>query len=249
MLPLIQKVIAQSMPTFPYDGPFEEPDQPDTQKKAVIKLTNASTKIEAGSTTKADVTIESESQEVSSYTITIMYDPEVLEVVDKSSSQAGIQVEFLDSFALEKTNTADNSEGKIKIIAEITGSAQTVNRRVAAIIFRGKSVGTSVVSVNKSQSSIKNQSNQDILGSTTSLNLTVTGESAQTTTTTTTTTTTISPTSTTIPGTSPTTTVPGELPESGIGDIAIIISLVLTGILMSLIGLRSFLDKKIRKIL
>lgn len=230
----IGKVHAQSAPTFQYEGPFEQPETPEpgpdpSTDNAQVKLTATSSSIQIGSTATCDLDIESSDREIKSYSINITFDPSVLEVVDSVPSQTGTQINFVDQFSTASYNSANNSEGNISITASITGSAQTINRRIAQITFRAKSSGTSIVSINKSQSSVKTDNEENVIGSTTSVNFSVTGQTVTTT----------SPISSTT-----TTTSPSQLPDSGIFDTLAALGSILAGLLMLFVGVKTVFIKK-----
>lgn len=216
---LIEQVFAQSEPTFPYDGPFENPVNPPPQNgQAVIKLSAASSAIQVNNTTTADIRIESGEEDIKSYSITITFNSSVLEVVDTNLSQVGVQINFQDTFSNATANTANNSAGTISLSATVSGAAQTINRRIAQITFKAKSSGTSVVSVNKTASSVLNGSNADVLASTTSVNITATGQTQ--------------------------TNNNNNLPQSGLINTAFTIGSALTAVLMLYVGIRTVIDIK-----
>lgn len=218
MSKLIQEVSAQSGPTFPYEGPFEDPGNITPGTQADITLTaNISTLQVSGSVT-CDLGIQSGNNDVQAYSIQISFDPSILEVVDANASLGGIQINFLDSFASIQTNSADNTTGTITLEATVSGTAQTVNKTIAQITFRAKRTGTSVVSINKAQSSVTGETGTDILGSTTSLNFTVTGQT------------------TTISG--------GDLPPSGLSSTFAVFGSFISGLLLLYIGIKTIVDRK-----
>ncbi|MBU0976400.1 MAG: cohesin domain-containing protein [Patescibacteria group bacterium] len=230
---LIGKVIAQSEPTFPYEGPFVPPTPPGpgpspSTDKANVKLTTGSSTLQVGATTTCDINIESSERELKSYSIKISFDPNTLEVVDSVPSQTGTQVSFLDQFSVASNNTADNTTGAINLTASISGSAQTINRRIAQITFRAKRTGTSVVSVMKSQSSTLTDDGENVIGATTSVNYSVTGQTS------------------TIPTTIPTTTTspPSQLPQSGIFDSLAALASIFAGLLMLFTGIKTISEKR-----
>lgn len=221
---LVQKVAAQAGPTFPYDGPFDQPGPTPPDEQVVVRLSADSSTVAVGGTVTADLSIESNAEEIQEYTVTIIFDPAVLEVVDSDTVQSGIQISFLDTFANEQTNTADNTTGTITLQASISGAAQTINKGIGAITFRAKTTGASVVSINKAQSSVTNDQGTDVLETTTSINLTVSGQAVTTTTT-------------------QTTTIDG-LPPSGIFNTLATLFSVLSGFLLLFVGMRTIIDKK-----
>lgn len=225
MSKLIPKVIAQSEPTFPYDGPFEEPEQPSGADEAVVKLSTAASSLEVGSTATCDLRIESSNEEVESYSIVITFNSSVLEVVDANATQTGVQVNFLDEFSDIQTNSANNTTGTIEITAFISGAAQSINRNIAQVTFRAKAAGTSVVSVNRSESEVVNDEDSNILGTTTSLNLTVTGTT----------------------GTEPPSNGQPTVPESGMMDTLATLGSVLSGLLMLYVGIKTVIDRRKEK--
>lgn len=218
MSKLVAEVAAQSEPTFPYDGPFEESGPtPTPSGQAAVKLTTTTSSLQIGDTVSCDLSIESNTEEVQSYTIYITFDPAVLEVVDNNTAQSGVQISFLDSFSTAVTNSSDNTNGTVVISANISGASQTVNRKIAQITFRAKQTGTSIVSINKSQSSVINDVSEDILGVTTSLNFTVTGQTG---------------------------TNNGQLPSSGIFDNFAAFGGLTAGILLLYVGIKTVIDNR-----
>ncbi|MDD3646970.1 MAG: cohesin domain-containing protein [Candidatus Dojkabacteria bacterium] len=227
---LVGKVIAVSEPTFPYEGPVTPPiPNPDpSTDKADIKLTAGTSTLQVGATTTCDINIQSSEREVKSYSIKITFDPNTLEVVDSITSQTGTQVNFLDQFSVTSVNSADNLNGTITLTASISGSAQTINRRIAQIKFRAKRTGTSVVSITKSQSTVLSDDGENVIGSTTSANYTITGQTSS------------------YPSTLPTTTTssPANLPQSGIFDSLAALGSIFAGLLMLFTGIKTISEKR-----
>ncbi|NWG75022.1 MAG: hypothetical protein HXY24_10510, partial [Rubrivivax sp.] len=141
-----------------------------------MKLSSQTQSVEVGATVTAEIKVESQDVEIKSYTIVITYNPSILEVTDSNLAKSGVQIDFTDTFSFEQTNTVDSNTGTIRLVGQIEGSAQSVNRVVGRISFKGKSAGASLVTVNKGISSIIDDDNQNILTSTTTLNFTVTGQ-------------------------------------------------------------------------
>ncbi len=221
MSKLIQIVRAQSEPTFPYKGPYERP-KPTPPGDVTIRLSSSISTLQVNQTASCDVEIESGNEKITRYTIVLSFDPSVLEVIDANASQSGIQINFLDTFSTVQTNSANNSSGIITISANVSGNPQTINRKIAQISFKAKKTGVSVVSVNKSQSSVYNSQGANVLTSTTSVNFSVTGQTSQ--------------------GTGR-----PQAPSSGIIDTAATIGSVIVGTLMLYIGIKSVLGKKNKK--
>lgn len=215
---IIQKVVAQAEPTFPYDGPFDPGGPTPPTEEVTALLSSDTSSFAVGQTATCDLRIESNTEDVQEYTISIAFDPDVLEVVDADAVTVGVQVNFLDTFATVQSNDVDNDTGVITLVASISGAAQTINRDVAQITFRAKNAGTSVVSINKSQSIIVNDAGSDVLGATTSLNFTVSGQTQTTTTST--------------------------LPASGITDTIATFGSVLTGFFLLYVGIKTIIDRK-----
>lgn len=220
---LIPAVAAQSAPTFPYEGPFEpEPEPPTpTGDEANIRLNAGTSSLQVGEQVTCDINVESNDANIKSYTIEISYDSSILEVIDNDYTQTGIQVDFLDNAAVATVNDADNSLGTITLQATVSGSSQTINKRVAQITFRAKQSGASVVSINKTQSSVIDENDEDILGTTTSLNFTVSGQTQE--------------------------NGNGQLPPSGLFDNIATIGSLVSGILMLYIGIKAVVDRKRKK--
>jgi hypothetical protein len=222
MAGLIQEVIAQSEPTFPYNGPFEEPGGPGTQvQEAAIKLATDTSTLQISSTATCDLTIESGQGNVKTYSISISFNPTILEVVDANTALSGVQINSVDQFSTVQINNVDNSGGTIRLTANINGNPAQVNRRVAQITFRAKRSGTSVVSINKADSSVIDSNNKNIIGATTSLNFTVSGQ-----------------TQTTV-----TTTKSGTLPHTGITDTLATTASVIAGFVMLYAGIKAVNEK------
>ncbi len=221
MSKLIPEVSAQSEPTFPYDGPFEEPE-PTTPSsdEATVTLTSSTSALQVGQTVTCDLNIESSEEASQGYSITITFDPSVLEVVDENATESGIQINFLDTSSTQQTNTASNTNGTITITATIP-TYVTINKRVAQITFRAKNTETSIVSINKSESYVNDIIGDDILGTTTSLNFTVTGQSQTTTT---------------------TTASNQQLPSSGVLDTLATFGSIFGGVLMLYVGIKTIKD-------
>lgn len=222
---LIDDVIAQAEPTFPYEGPFEETN-PEPSENAIIKLSSNYSQLEINKNFSIDIEINSGNQKVKSYALTITFNPQILEVIDSDSFTSGIQINFTDTFSTVGTNSVNNSTGKITITASVNGEATTINRRIGQINLRTKAVGTSIVSIDKSLSNVTSRAGANIIGSTTSLNFTVTGQSGI-----------ITPTTTT-------TQKNATLPSSGFFDNLASISVVTIGIIMVYIGVRSIKENE-----
>ncbi|MFC1780466.1 hypothetical protein ACFLY9_02120 [Patescibacteria group bacterium] len=217
MSKLIPKVVAQSEPTFPYDGPFEDPTPtPTTSGEAAVKLVTQTSSLQIGNTATCDLRVESGTEEVQNYSIIISFNSSILEVVDANTVQTGTQVNFLDSFATVTSNTVDNTAGTITLNATVSGTAESINRRIAEITFRAKRTGTSIVSVNKASSSVTGDAGSDILGTTTSLNFTVSGQ----------------------------TETNGQLPSSGLMDNLATFGSATLGLLMLYVGIKTIIDRR-----
>lgn len=220
---LVSEVIAQSEPTFPYEGPFEGPDEgpsPTPSGQAAVKLSSSVSTLQVGGTATCDLSLESGEEEIQDYSIQITYDPDVLEVIDTNLTSSGIQINFLDSFSEEQTNNADNTNGVITLSASVTSGGESINRRIAQVTFRAKQIGTSIISINKTESSVKDTTDENIIGATTSLNYTVTGQT--------------------------TTTSQQQLPSSGISDSIASLGSIFAGILMLYIGVIAIIKRRIK---
>lgn len=225
MSKLVPKVIAQSEPTFPYDGPFEEPEPPpSTPSEAAVKLSTSTSSLQVGQTATCDLNIESGDEEVQSYSIKISFNSSILEVVDANLTQSGIQTNFLDTSFTIQTNSADNTMGTITLTTTASSASQTINKRIAQITFRAKRTGTSVVSIDKSQSSVNDIIGENIIGATTSLNFTVTGQTQTT--------------PTPAPSPAP------QLPASGLFDTLATFGSILSGVLMLYVGVKTVAGRK-----
>jgi len=153
----LEKVYAQSTPTLKYEGPFEDDQEPVPTGDVTIRLTSAISALEVGEDGTVDIRVETVDNEIKNYTVTVTFNPDVLEVVDSDMIQTGIQINFIDSFSTATSNTVNNSTGVVTIGARISGSATQVNRKVAEIKFKAKQSGTSIISIDKTRSTILNE--------------------------------------------------------------------------------------------
>lgn len=218
-------------PTFPYDGPFDDGGgtTPPVSGSGTITLSTSTTSVKVGNEFNVDVRVDTGETKIKEYTFKVTFDPAVLEVVDSVSSENGVQMNYTDTYFTDQQNTAENAEGTI-ILSATTSSPITRNLKIGSITFRAKTTGSSLIKVDKANSLVYNESSADILQTTNSLTVTITGQTTPS-----------SSTTTTIPHNTTTTT--GHMPSGGVGNLGTIITLASGGFVLVLIGLRNFIVK------
>ncbi|MBN1331449.1 hypothetical protein JW978_01020 [Candidatus Dojkabacteria bacterium] len=236
-LGLIQKVKAQgadtlASPTFPFNPPGGTitPTPTPVADQNSITIETDSTQITTGENIKVRIAIDSQAEELGSFSITISFDPEYMKVLDSDLTLSGVQIDFIDSVFEATTNTANNSTGIITLKGEVAeGEETSLARTVAEIEFTALKAGTSEVKLIESSSSLVSTQGTDVLEETNSLNFNISLQTATTTNDTETTTITI--------------------PKTGIYDNPAYLS-ILIGILLVAIGIilaRTSSSEKTRK--
>ena len=217
---LASKVFAQSEPTFPYDGPFEDPVTTPDEGEAVLNLSTDISSLEIDETADIDLTLESGETEIVEYDIAITFNPTVLQVLDNDTLESGVQIDFQDAFADVEINNVNNEEGTINLRAVMSGGAETVNRKIATIKVRAVETGASVISVSRLDSSVLDSSETNILATTNSLNFSISGETEE---------------------------VEEDLPDTGIWNTGATIGTIHGAIVMIFSGIKTIRDNKRKK--
>ncbi|MBW7953804.1 MAG: cohesin domain-containing protein [Candidatus Dojkabacteria bacterium] len=238
---IIQSAQAQTLdeiasPTIPFDPPGGAVT-PTTVTGPSITMTTDQFGIGIGQNMTVDIVIDSKSQEISSYNVQIVYNPNLLEVVDAQPAVSNTQIAYLDNFFEVDENSVNQANGVINLKASSPqGGASFSNRSVARITFKGKQLGLGQVEVNKNNSSLQTLNSTDILQYTNSLSITVSDSSV-----------TVTPTIITSG-----TAFPTRLPNNSItGDIGGPAGLVLGLLLISLgaLTLRKISDARNKRVL
>ncbi|MBD3279971.1 hypothetical protein GF389_00420 [Candidatus Dojkabacteria bacterium] len=186
ILGLIQKVKAQgadslASPTFPFDPPGEPatPDTPDIDTETPsIKIEADSIQVTTGENFKIRIILNTQGEQVSSFTTTISFDPEYLAVLDSDQTLSGVQIDHIDTVYEATTNSANNSTGIITLKAEVPEGEETaLSRTIAEIELTALKSGTSEVKVIQSSSSLVSTQGTDLLEETNSLNFNISTQS------------------------------------------------------------------------
>jgi len=124
----------------------------DTQARAKVTLTSDSTSASVGQLVNVDIQIETGTASgilVSEYNIVVDFDPTKLAVRDADSTQAGTQIEFLDSlFQVEPGTNNVTAAGRITLTAKTpSDTSYAINRKVARITFQTLETGNVTVSL------------------------------------------------------------------------------------------------------
>ena len=206
-------------PTFPFNPPGGVVNPPvQTDDQHAITLATDKTQINTSENFRVRVTLDSQTEELGGFTITISFDPEYLKVLDSDLTVSGVQVDFIDTVYETTVNSANNSTGIITIKAEVPeGEETTLSRTVAEIEFTALKAGTSEVKMIQSSSSLVSTQGTDLLEETNSLNFNISTKTATDT-------------------TDGTTQPPGVIPKTGIYDNPAYLSIFI-GLLLVVIGI------------
>lgn len=133
------------------DLPDMQPsDSPSVQVKTsdpvILSLAPSATTVSSGSTFTMDVMMENKTYVVDGVDVTINFDAQFLEVVDKNSIDSGVQVESSKLFPETLMNKVDNKAGIVEFsqTSSITDSTKLTGK-LATITFRAKKEGQSMV--------------------------------------------------------------------------------------------------------
>jgi hypothetical protein len=204
-----------------------------------ISLTASSTSVIVGSEFDVDIKIDTKGTPISEFEIVIDFDTAKLTVKDSDTTKAGTQIQFLDTiFEVEDTggNNVSLSTGRIVLRAATpTNIAYEINNRsIARIKFQSQATGTTVIETVGGSSGSKLINSRGTAIATIINNLTISSTQR-----------TGSTNSGTTTGTPPTTTngssgssnngntTGGNLPDTGIEDIAAVAPLLIGVILVS----------------
>ncbi len=186
-LDLIQKARAEgadtvSAPTFPFTPPAGSGgSQQNNQNTNNILLQTDTVSINKQKRTIVRIYIDATENKISSFTISISFDPAFFQVLDSNTTESGTQINFLDSVFSEKTNTVNNSTGLITLQASVENmdQATTLARTIAEIEFIPLKEGASEIKIIEENSNLLNTSSVDILNSTNSINFNISSTNEQ----------------------------------------------------------------------
>jgi hypothetical protein len=119
------------------------------QGSATVSLDPSDPEVDVGDTVDVEVVVE-DVVDLFYVELYVTYDPELLEVVDADSDEAGVQIEpgpFLGADATVDTNEVDQEDGDILFVQEASTDAVSGDGTLATISFRGKAPGTSDITI------------------------------------------------------------------------------------------------------
>lgn len=183
---LIQIAQAQDLdeiasPTIPFEPIGGNTPTPSVVVGPSISLQTQQLGIGVGEKIKVQVVINTRGKEVKAYGFQITFNPEFVSVQDANINVANIQVDFKDTFFTPSENIANSQNGTISVKASAAGSATITDRVVVEFELLGLKEGLSQVEIVKTNSSLTDSNNLNILESTNSLAITVSKQGQPTT--------------------------------------------------------------------
>lgn len=174
------KVKAQTIdevasPTIPFDPPVvgTTPTPLVGGDGPSITLTTSKVTFATGERFKVQVVIDTDGEQIDSYSFQIIYNPGILRVIDLDPSTVETQIDFRDTFFVASENSASQITGIINLTASTNaGSATITQRTVAEIEFETLVQGASEIEINQQNSSLTGDS-IDILSSVNSITINV----------------------------------------------------------------------------
>lgn len=230
---LLSPVQAQTIdeiasPTIPFNPPGVVTGTPVATQVVSgpsISISIAQNEIAIGENATVQVIINTQATEVSQYSFQITYDPTVLQVIDADTTLSNVQIDFQDTFFLATQNQVNSSAGVISLTAASDQGTTTItNRIVAEFDVKGLKDALTDIEVIKANSFLLNASATDILQTTNSLVLSVTGE--------------VNPSISTLPSSTPVasnvTPLPTITPDTALEDIGGLGTLIIGAVLIIL---------------
>lgn len=171
----LSKVYAQvdgvASPTIPFTPPGNMTPTPVGPSTIVtgpsITLSSESTILQIGEKAKIQITIDTQLQPISQYSIQILFSPEYLKIVDFDDSTDTIEIDFRDTFFDSTINEVSQQQGILTLSAENpVGSSSITNRVVAEIEVEALKAGFAEVSVGRENSNLLSPNSTDLLQST-----------------------------------------------------------------------------------
>jgi len=147
------------------------------QSGTVVSIDPSSAEVDIGDTTTVDVRIE----DVTGLAIAemfVIFDPDVLEVVDADPDTSGVQVEigsFLGADVVVTENDVDQDAGEI-FFSQVASDTVDGSGILASITFQGKAAGTSDVSIDIDDLYLLDSADQAIEASVEDGSITVAGD-------------------------------------------------------------------------
>lgn len=182
---IIKPVLAQTQsdavaqPTFFTDIDFSDlptpGPTPTPQGEGTIRIETDATSFLLNEEFEVEVSVDSNGEDLVSYTVKIEYDSDLLQVVDEDQTTNGIQVQFTDTEFSEVENVVNASTGSITIKGEVA-TAASKRGQVASIRFVSVAEGPAEIQVVESESSLVNDASTNVLDRVNGLQFTV-GES------------------------------------------------------------------------
>lgn len=183
------KVFAQvdgvASPTIPFTAPGEVTPTvvvpTATDAGPSITLNADTTTLNVGDTVLVEVVIDTNLQPINAYTIQILYNPELAEVVDFDDTTDLIETDFLDTFFDPLINEVSQSQGIITIQAENPAGSSSITDRIVAT-FEVEAIKTGFVdfTFGEENTSLTTSGSENILQSTNSLDFVISGEAEPT---------------------------------------------------------------------
>lgn len=179
------KVFAQvdgvASPTIPFTAPGQVTPTtltPTTSETGPsISLVADQTTMNVGDTVLIQVVIDTDLQPISSYTIQLLYSPEFLEVLDLDDSTDVVETDFLDTFFDPLINEVSQAQGIITIQAENpAGSNSITDRVVAEFEVEALKAGFADITFGEENTALTTANSEDILQTTNSVDLVISGE-------------------------------------------------------------------------
>lgn len=148
------------------------------QDTATVSLDPSDPEIDVDATVDVDVVVE-DVTDLFYVDLYVSFDPDVLEVVDADSGTDGVQIEpgtFLGTAATVETNEVDQESGDIAFSQEVSAGAVSGDGVLATISFRGKTPGTSDITIDDDLIYLEDDVGETITATVESGTITVTGD-------------------------------------------------------------------------
>lgn len=180
----LKKVYAQvdgvASPTIPFSPPGSITPTTAGPTTAVlgpsISLSSDQTSLEVGTISKIQVTIDTQLQPISQYSIQLLFSPEFLRVVDFDDSTDSIEVDFRDTFFDATINEVSQQQGIITINAENpVGSSSITSRVIAEFEVEALKAGFAEVSFGRENTNLLTSGSADILQNTNTIEFVIGG--------------------------------------------------------------------------
>lgn len=156
----------------PDPEPDPDPVDPNDEDAAgTIKLSTTNSNFAPNTEFSVDITLHSDGAKVNSYSVKVEYDPTLLAISDGNPTLTGLQIETTNPDFTVVENTVNNTNGTMILKAETSVAAALSNKVVGKIKFKVLNNGSAEIKVSRIESSIVDQSSQNILEAITGLNI------------------------------------------------------------------------------